>query len=277
MRHFLLLVSASVLTASLGLAACEGDRKVRISSRDGDSHDRGVLRVVNTLQCPETMGDLTRKGSAQAGGTICTYTGPRGAEVTLHLVPLDEDTVAETLEAFETRLKRDLPHTAAGLTTPAPPTPPAPPSPPQPSGGSRTEVVAPGLTVRSEGDTDTVRLPGLRVESSGDKSSVRIGGFRIESDDGADSVNITSNDDSVSIQAHEDAAEIRTSVGGGATRATYILTDGTPSAAGWRLVGYEARGPVGGPLVIATVRSKDRDQDAVFDDAKDLVTLNVGE
>jgi hypothetical protein len=54
-------------------------------------------------------------------------------------------------------------------------------------------------------------------------------------------------------------------------------TDNTASDAGWRLVGYEARGPQGGPIVVATVRAKDRNNDGVFDDAKDLVSLNVGE
>ena len=44
-----------------------------------------------------------------------------------------------------------------------------------------------------------------------------------------------------------------------------------------RSVGYEARGPAGGPLVVATIRSKDRDKGSAFEDAKDLVTLNVGE
>ena len=44
-----------------------------------------------------------------------------------------------------------------------------------------------------------------------------------------------------------------------------------------RTVGYEARGPVGGPIVVATVRSKDRDPDRLFDAAKALVTLNVGD
>jgi hypothetical protein len=50
-----------------------------------------------------------------------------------------------------------------------------------------------------------------------------------------------------------------------------------PSASGWRTVGYEARGPVGGPIVVATVRSKDRAPDRLFDAAKALVTLNVGD
>jgi hypothetical protein len=46
-------------------------------------HDaKGVLKVVDALQCPQTMGSLTRKGSARTAATVCTYVGPKGAEVT---------------------------------------------------------------------------------------------------------------------------------------------------------------------------------------------------
>ena len=48
-------------------------------------------------------------------------------------------------------------------------------------------------------------------------------------------------------------------------------------AAGGRVVGYEARGPSGGPIVVATVRGKDRNENRVFEAAKALVTLNVGD
>ncbi len=64
---------------------------------------------------------------------------------------------------------------------------------------------------------------------------------------------------------------------GEATRVSWILTDNRTSESGWRLVGYEARGPVGGPLVVATVRSRDRNRERAFEDAKDLVALNAGD
>ena len=58
------------LCAAAALAGCgEG---VRISStRIEDTDAKGVLKVVETLQCPQTMGSLTRQGSASAGGTVC--------------------------------------------------------------------------------------------------------------------------------------------------------------------------------------------------------------
>ncbi|HZW15629.1 MAG TPA: methyltransferase type 11 [Brevundimonas sp.] len=275
-----LLVPVLCLTA-MTVAACDGD-SVRISSTHTvDTDAKGALKVVKTLQCPQTMGSLTRKGSASAEGAVCSYAGPRGAEVSLHLVKLNGATAADALKAFEDRLSVALPQAMAQLkasaedaatAAAAAPGHPAPP-------GDRASVRAPGVEIQAQGDDATVRLPGLHIESRGDQASVRIGGFHIDASDGGGTVDIEGTDggDNVSIQAHQDAAEIRTSAGGGATRASWILTDNRPSEAGWRLVGYEARGPAGGPIVVATVRARDRDRGGVFEDAKALVALNVGE
>lgn len=274
-----LLVPALCLAALT--AACDGD-SVRISSTHTEEGDaKGALTVVRTLQCPQTMGSLTRKGTASGEGTVCNYAGPRGAEVSLHLVKLDGATPDEALKAFEDRLSASMPQAVAQLKAAAgteadraaAAADAAPPS------GDRASVRAPGVDIQAEGDDATVRLPGLHIESKGDEASVRIGGFHIDASEGDGRVNIEGPDggDSVSVQANQDAAEVRTSAGGGATRANWILTDNRPSEAGWRLVGYEARGPAGGPIVVATVRARDRDRGRVFEDAKDLVTLNVGE
>ncbi|HYC98126.1 methyltransferase type 11 [Brevundimonas sp.] len=263
-------------------AACDGD-SVRISSTHTDNPDaKGALKVVETLQCPRTMGSLTRKGSASAEGTICTYAGPRGAEVSLHLVKLDGAPAADVLKAFEDRLSTSLPQAVAQLRAAADKgaaDAAAAAAKDAATTADRASVRAPGVDIQAEGDDATVRMPGLHIESRGDEASVRIGGFHIDSSDGEGSANIevSQDGDNVSVQAHQDAAEIRTSAGRGATRASWILTDNRPSEAGWRLVGYEARGPAGGPIVVATVRSRDRDRGSVFEDAKDLVALNVGE
>lgn len=273
------LISA-VCVAAL-VAACD-EKSVRISStRTEDTDSKGVLKVVETLQCPQTVGTLTRKGAASAGGAICTYSGPRGAEVSLHLVKLDGAAPAEALRAFEDRLSESLPQavaqlkassTAEGSAATASATATA-------TSGDSTSVRAPGVDIQTKDDDASVRLPGLRIETKGDQSSVRIGGFHIDANDSSGTVDIKGSHggDNVSVQAHQDSAEIRTSAGGDATRASWILTDNRPSAEGWRLVGYEARGPARGPIVVATVRTRDRDRGRVFEDAKDLVTLNVGE
>lgn len=288
LRPFL-IPTVCALTA---LAAC-GDG-VRISStRSVDSDAKGVLKVVEALQCPQTMGSLTRKGSASEGGTVCTYVGPRGAEVSLHLLPLDGQTPTDILKAFEQRLSRDLPRALAQITVAGPDAADAradapraaadaaePAAEPATPSADRASVRAPGVALEADGEDATVRLPGLRIETRGDKASVRIGGFHIDADDSTGSARISGSSgsgDNVSINARNDVAEIRASAGGDATRASWILTDNRSSESGWRLVGYEARGPVGGPLVVATVRSRDRNRERAFEDAKALVALNVGD
>ncbi len=292
------------LFAATALAAC-GDG-VRISSTRSENNDeKGVLKVVETLQCPQTMGSLTRKGSASEGGTVCTYVGPKGAEVSLHLVALDGETPASVLKTFEQRLSADLPRAMAAISAAearaqadaaavqadaagaaadtaqrAADTARAAADEAAAATGDRASVRAPGVAIDANNDDATVRLPGMRIETRGDKASVRIGGFHIDADDSDGSARITGSSpdgDNVSINAQDDAAEIRAAASGEATRASWMLTDNRGSESGWRIVGYEARGPVGGPLVVATVRSRDRNRERAFEDAKDLVALNAGE
>lgn len=267
------LIMSSLLVACTGLAAC-GDDSIRITTTREGGETKGVLKVVQTLQCPQTQGSLTRKGTAQAGGTVCVYAGPRGSEVTLHLQPLGGASVDDVLKAFEDRLSTDMPRTMAAIqasahtgTTGAA------------SGPDSATVRAPGVQIEAEGDTAEVKVPGLSINADGDRASIRIGGVTIDADDSASSVNIEggSDDGSVNIQAAADGALIRTRAAGDATRATWLVTDGQTEGLGWRLVGYEARGPAGGPLVIAVVRAKETGQDPLLDDARDLLTLNVGE
>lgn len=286
----------AILVASAFTGACDGDNSVRISSKASEPDTRGVLKVIDALQCPETMGVLTRKGSAHDGGTTCLYSGPRGATVSLQLVQIETGSADGFLDRLRLSLSADMPHTAAELSASAeaakaeaaaetaalevesaPAEAEATGTAEDATSSARASVIAPGMSVDAHGDRAVVRLPGMSVDSDGDKASVRIGGLSLSTDSNGERVDIQSADESVSIQAHDDAAEIRTRAPGDAIRTTYMLTDSRPAEAGWRLVGYEARGPVGGPIVIATVHGKDRDSDAVFDAAKALVTLNVGE
>lgn len=282
------LASVAALCAVSAFAAgCDGDNSVSISSSTTEHETRGVLKVIDALQCPESIGVLTRKGSAQAGGDTCLYTGPRGAEVTLRLVRLDDMTAESVLNRFENDLSRDMPHTTASLSQAQADQAEAGAARARneavrvqaeasAAAGDRASVRGPGMAIDAQGDRARVSLPGMTVNADGEKAQIRIGGFSINADDASQSVNISSSDESVSVQSRDDAAEIRTRAPGSAIRTTYMLTDDRPAEAGWRLVGYEARGPAGGPIVIATVRAKERDSDGVFDAAKDLVTLNVG-
>ena len=76
MRPFLL-----PLLLIAGLGACDGENSFRITaSTSDDGAGKGVLRVIDALQCPDAVGVLTRKGLAANGGASCVYGGPKGAE-----------------------------------------------------------------------------------------------------------------------------------------------------------------------------------------------------
>ena len=294
------------LIPAIGLAAltggCDGDQSVRITSTSTRDNTTGVLKVVDALQCPESVGVLSRKGSAAADGRSCTYTGPKGAEVTLHLITLGDQNIERVLDRFENDLSRDLPEAAAEIRADQArrdaeaaradaesaradaEANAADASARAAADADAAHVRMPGVQVDAQGDDADVRLPGLSVQAKGDKASVRIGPIHISADDsvpgGAANITIPDGEggEAVSINARNQAAEIRRRAGGEALRATYVLTSDTANTErGWRLVGYEARGPAGGPIVIATIRTKARREDASFRGAQELVTLNVGD
>lgn len=300
MRLPTLVACIAVLAPAVTLSACGDNDGVRITTTRSSTDEKGVLKVIDALQCPDSLGSLTRKGSASADGKVCTYAGPRGAEVELHLVTLGDDGVDPILKRFESDLLSAMPQTAADISRSAADAARADAAAARADAASaraeaesaRAEaeadaradsahVSAPGMTVDAEGDRASVHMPGIHVEADGDKADVRIGGIVIHANDQDASVNghLTTGEGekAVSFKARDDAAEIRTRSPGEAIRQTYLLTDNRESPNGWRTVGYEARGPRTGPIVVATVRTRERNADRVFDDAKDLVTLNVGE
>lgn len=302
MHHLLWPVCALALMT----AACDNGGTVRITSTSSGK-DAGVLKVVDALQCPQTQGVLTRKGSAQADGTTCVYSGPRGSEVTLQLVSLNGRSVQDALKGFENRLSADLPEAMAearanedraraeaeraeadaaraeaeaeraGADAERAATDAAN------AAADSAHVSAPGVRIDAQGDKATIRLPGMRIDADGDRANIKIGGITIRADDKNSQVNIRSNSgsssdaDTVTVDASDRSARIRTSSPGEAVRASFLMTADQSSTTGWRVVGYEARGPSGGPIVVATVRGKDRNENRVFEAAKALVTLNVGD
>lgn len=234
----------------LGLAACTGER-VRISEREPTTQEGSPLRAINALSCPDHQGDLTRVETAP-DGLSCLYTGPRGSKVSLQLVSVDSSqSAAAVLAPFDQTLRELMPETAARA-----------------SGGHDGATVS----VQSDGENARVRLPGLRIDQTGERASINIGGIQIHADGAAE----PADGESVLVNANGDAAEVRSLAQGTDIRATYVLTDETPAQEGWRTVGYEARGPAGGPIVVALIRSKDRDEETLFEAARELVTLNVG-
>jgi len=296
MRTPLLLAAAS----SLVLAACGEPGAIRIS-KHADS-EGGPLKAVSQLECPEQQGQLTRVRIAPDGRS-CDYVGPRGAEVTLRLLRVADGGQAEAaLTPLETELNGLMPHTLAKIAKAeaearaeeAAARVEAEAEAKSVEAEARAEAAAdagvdaaeadgavhvalPGLTVRTEGDKTVVRMPGLKVDSTdGGDAKVNIGGVKIDAHDARGTISMDAGDEEVNISAQDDSAKIRTRKKGEGLRMSYVLVDEQASAQGWRLVGYEARGPASGPIVVAVVKSKDRKEDEVFDAAKALVRANVG-
>ena len=143
------------------------------------------------------------------------------------------------------------------------------------------DVKLPGVSVKSHGGNANVSLPGIHVDASDNGGAhINIAGIHIDAD--ADKgrgksgrVNINADNNDISIRAEDHAAEIRAKHGGDGVRMTYILANDEGDASGWKTVGYEARGPAGGPIVVALVKSRDRHEDPIFIWAKALVKKNV--
>lgn len=271
-----LLISASA--SLLVLAACSPKVEIHHGDR-GDRVSRSPLKVISKLDCPEVQGEL-RKVSAAADGQSCVYSGAQ-AEVVLRLLPMPGGDAEAALAPIEADLKSLMP--------------------------TRKTITA-TQGVKADGDTARIRLPGVSIDAHGDKADIKIGGLTINANDDTAEVRVSKNlvvrdgdasrsvqvnesanskstvvrassdeDGDVDIKADRDGAEIRHRRGGDGVRATLILAS-DKATSGYRVVGYEARGPKGGPMAIAIVKAKDRDggDHDVFKDMKSLVRHNVG-
>lgn len=335
-----LLTTAAL--AALTLSACDAKRDSGRGSNDpGDASP--ALRVVSQLECPDHEGPLTRIRTAP-DGLSCVYAGPKGSEVTLRLVKVEDGGVRAFLAGVERDLNALLPGVAAKMAEAEAEAERASRAAETEAArsqaranqldlaaetataradraralaekasaladgkaeearaaqaradaaqarleasarthagagdGDRVSIALPGLRVKTDGDRADVRLPGISVKSDGENADIRVGPITIKAQDASSNVNISANGAEMSVRSQGDAAEIRTRHRGSGTRASYILADDDASPKGWRMVGYEARGPEGGPLVMAVVRSKERHKDdEVFDSAKALVRRNAG-
>jgi hypothetical protein len=276
MRHLTLLAAASLAVLA---AACSP--KVEVSQGDHKTPGkRAPLRVISRLDCPDKQGELTRV-SAAADGQTCAYAG-QNAEVTLSLVALNGGDAEAALAPIETDLKTLMP----AVKSPPPP----------PPGG------------KAKGDSAKISLPGIKIDAHDKGADIKIGGLTINANDDTAEVkvskNITTRDgdstkrvsertsggnSNVSVQstnedegdteihATNEGAQIRQRRGGDGVRATLILAS-DKAVSGYRVVGYEARGPKGGPLAVAVVKAKGRDgsDHDIFEDMKTLVRHNVG-
>lgn len=231
--------------AALALAGCH------------PPHPRAAapLRAVSSLDCPDTQGDLTRK-SAAADGKTCVYATKSGDQVTLQIVSYSGDAHA-ALAPIEDQLKTEVPAAAA------------------------TPASTPGAPDKDHVD---INLPGIHIHAHGDgRADVDAGGVHVEAhdngSDGGDRANVQVNGlgaKGVTVNAGEGGAQIHIDEGGSGVRARYILASDTAGPHGYRMAGYEARGPAGGPIVVAEILAKSDDQDDLRHDIHALIRRNVG-
>lgn len=254
---------------AMALTACH-----RTQSNPQDHHERRLgrrepIRVIDKLDCPERQGELTLEARS-ADGSACSYSS-KDAVVTLRLVKLNGGDAEAALAPIEAELKEVMP---------------APPAAPKPvegkkNGKNRTSIHLPGINIDANDDGADIRIGQLTINSDGGAAEVKVNkNINIRGDDTHGAVNVSANDEhegDVTIKADDHGAEIRARKGGDAVRSTLILAnDKAPK--GYRLAGYEARGPKGGPLAVAVVKAKTRDTDDhdIFRDMKALVRHNVG-
>ena len=234
-------IAAAGVTA-LALAACTPPHPRH--------HTEATLKTIATLDCPTTQGDLTRK-SAAADGKTCLYGDDQAGEVTLQLIDLAGQDATAALAPLETQLKAEMPLVAAAKAG-APPT-----------DKDRVDIDLPGIHIHANGNDDaTVQIAG---GASGNAVSVN-------DQNGHSRVMIAK--PGVSVFAHDNGAEVRVNEPGSGVRRSFILASDTPGPNGYKAVGYEARGPLGGPLVVASAKAKSDDD--LKDDMRDLLRLNVG-
>jgi hypothetical protein len=276
MRYLPLLTAASLIA----LAACSP--KVDVTHKDRKPHGKHEpLRAISRLDCPDKQGDLTRV-SAAADGQACAYAG-QNAEVTLKLVALNGGDAEAALAPIETDLKTLMP------AIHAPPTPPTPGGKPR---GDGARISLPGIRIDAHDKGADIKIGGLTINANDDTAEVKVAKNVTIRDGGAtrkvtervsggnSNVSVKTSDDEegdVDIHATDDGAQIRQRRRGDGVRATLILAS-DKSTSGYRVVGYEARGPKGGPLAVAVVKAKGRDgsDHDIFEDMKTLVRRNVG-
>ncbi len=214
------------------------------------------VTVVDRLVCPGSVGDLQRSGEA-SDGRSCAYSGPRDEAVQLSLTPLDGLSAQARLATLDATLKSELPATAStphgeGVYVGAD------------KGASTAHIDLPGFHLNASNDKANIRLPGVSIDADGDDAKVTtaaggLGGTQ--------------------VQAHRGGAEIRTGgVNANGVQLTYLLASNTPGPGGYRVVGYRAKGPLHGPLVVATFRAKGENHHGDELDNKgleDLLALNA--
>jgi hypothetical protein len=253
-----LLGGVALLGGAIALSAChpvEHAHHIGWSMGDHqlwDHHDDTPVTVATRLNCPEDEGDLTRI-SAAADGKSCQYHGDDDQEVTLSLLALNNQQPQAALAPMETELRGLVPaHTGDSMVNVD-----------AGSGGSNQ-------------DHAKIDLPGLHINADGNKADINILGANIKADGDHADIHTDMGMKGTTIHAGPGGAEIRAGdVGRNSAQLVYVLAGDNPGPSGFRAVGYLARGPVGGPLVVGEFKAKEGHQHGHDRDLERLIDLNL--
>lgn len=245
--------AASIVVMMSVLAAC--------SPPHAHHHGGGPLKTISALDCPTSQDDL-KLASGASGAGPCVYSDDDGDKVTLQLVALTNGDTAAALAPFRTAAEAELPSI-------------------KPAGGGAT---ASSSTNSGDHDKVDLDLPGIHIHTNSDgRAQVNAMGVHVDADDNDNDshhavVTVPGNagHDMVTVNANDGGARIEVHENGSGVRSMFMLTSDQAGPNGWKSVGFEARGPEGGPIVVASILSKGHHNDDLRDAAKALVKRNVG-
>ena len=252
MRHSIVLAGAAA--AALTLAGCYPPHP--------HSHRDEPLKAIASLDCPDSIGDLTRT-AASSDGRSCAYTADGGAQVGLQLVAIDPADPKAALAPIEAQLKSEIPNAGA----------PAAAGDAAATGGSdkdRVDIDLPGIHIHANGSGDTENA-GVKINAGDHGAHVQIGDQTVERGGGEGM-----SGKGVTVNAGDNGAEIRVNEPGSGLRYSFILASDTAGPNGYKFVGYETRGPASGPLVVAEIRAKSDEHEDLYHDVHKLLARNVG-
>ena len=237
MKASALVIGLMGVTA-LSLAGCQRHKRADVVV---GGH---ALVVSDRLVCPEQQGAFRRTAQA-ADGQSCDYVGSETELLQLKRLSLDGTSPSDRLNALREELSKvvSLPARAAGAS------------------GDNVTVVT---KTNEDGDHDhaNIDLPGLHVKADGDKATVNLPGIHINAE--GDVAHITTSIGALKnakIDANDDGAKIEADMTDAANvDMTWFIAAKAAGPSGDHMVGYYARGPKSGPLVVAQMRSKSEHQ-----------------
>jgi hypothetical protein len=226
------ITMAALAVSGLALSACMPT--VNYSGFTTASAGGPPLKAIATLDCPAFEGRLTRTAQAPDGQT-CDYQGRGGETVRLKLVSLEGRSAFDAMAPTKAELHALMP--------------------------LRTQPI-PAVAVEDGPERTSVDLPFFHVRAVGEQADVKIFGVNIHSDGPNADVSTYHGSTHTVVHAGRDGAEvIAEDVGKTNASMVYVLASEHRAASGYRAVGYVAKGPAAGPLVVGEFRAVHKSAD----------------